>query len=104
MLGHSGHTECNKYIHCIYNIDTKRLLRRLNMSKLSTFRFDEKLTNTIEELQKSSNASSKAEIVGRAITLLKLVQDAIQNGETLVLRKGDAGGSGSREREIILPR
>lgn len=83
---------------------TDRPLRRLNMSTLSTFRFDEQLTNTIEELKNSSSASSKAEIVRRAITLLKVVQDATQNGETLVLRKDNTDGSGSKEREIILPR
>jgi hypothetical protein len=72
------------------------------MSTLSTFRFDEQLTNTIEELKNTSSASSKAEIVRRAITLLKVVQDAAQNGETLVLRK--EGETGTKEREIILPR
>jgi|GEM_PF-1288248 len=72
------------------------------MSTLSTFRFDEQLTNTIEELKNTSSASSKAEIVRRAITLLKVVQEATQNGETLVLRK--EVGDVTKEREIILPR
>ena len=74
------------------------------MSTLSTFRFDEQLTNTIEELKNSSSASSKAEIVRRAITLLKVVQDATQNGEKLVLRKENDEGETVKEREIIISR
>jgi predicted DNA-binding transcriptional regulator YafY len=71
-------------------------------SSLSTFRFDEQLTKTLEELKNSTSASSKAEIVRRAITLLKVVQDATANGEKLVLRSEDANGT-TKEREIIIP-
>jgi hypothetical protein len=71
-------------------------------SSLSTFRFDEQLTKTLEELKNSTSASSKAEIVRRAITLLKVVQDATANGEKLVLRREDANGT-TKEREIIIP-
>ena len=73
------------------------------MSTLSTFRFDEQLTNTIEELKASTSASSKAEIVRRAIALLKVVQDAQDNGEKLVLRRENENGEPIREREIIIP-
>jgi predicted transcriptional regulator len=73
------------------------------MSTLSTFRFDEQLTKTIDELKNASSASSKAEIVRRAITLLKVVQDATANGEKLVLRREDEEGNAIKEREIILP-
>ena len=72
------------------------------MSTLSTFRFDEQLTNTIEELKDATSASSKAEIIRRAITLLKIVQDAQSNGEKIVLRREDANGETIREREIII--
>lgn len=72
------------------------------MSSLSTFRFDEQLTKTIDELKNSSTATSKAEIVRRAITLLKLVQDATDKGEKLVLRREDEKGNTVKEREIIL--
>lgn len=72
------------------------------MSTLSTFRFDEQLTQTIDELKNSSSASSKAEIVRRAITLLKIVQDANAKGEKLVLRKEDEHGTAIKEREIII--
>lgn len=67
-------------------------------STLSTFKFDPKLTETIEELKKSSGAASKAEIVRRAITLLKVVQDAKERGEDLVLVAGD-----STQTKIVLP-
>ena len=72
------------------------------MSSLSTFRFDEQLTKTIDELKNASTATSKAEIVRRAITLLKLVQDATEKGEKLVLRREDEKGNMVKEREIIL--
>jgi hypothetical protein len=71
-------------------------------SSLSTFRFDEQLTKTLQELKNSTSASSKAEIVRRAITLLKVVQDAASNGEKLVLKSEDGNG-GTKEREIIIP-
>jgi Arc/MetJ-type ribon-helix-helix transcriptional regulator len=72
------------------------------MSTLSTFKFDEQLTRTLEELKSASSASSKSEVVRRAITLLKLVQDAAANGEKLVLRREDANGQVIKEREIII--
>lgn len=72
------------------------------MSTLSTFKFDEQLTKTLEDLKDASRASSKSEVVRRAITLLKLVQDASANGEKLVLRREDADGRVIKEREIII--
>ncbi len=72
------------------------------MSSLSTFKFDEQLTKTLDELKSASSASSKSEVVRRAITLLKLVQDAAANGEKLVLRREDEQGNVIKEREIII--
>lgn len=72
------------------------------MSTLSTFKFDEQLTKTLDDLKSASSASSKAEIVRRAITLLKVVQDATANGEKLVLRREDKDGKTVKEREIII--
>lgn len=72
------------------------------MSTLTTFKFDEQLTKTLDDLKTSSSASSKAEVVRRAITLLKVVQDAAEKGEKLVLRKEDADGKTLKEREIII--
>ena len=72
------------------------------MSTLSTFRFDEQLTKTIEELKSATSATSKAEIVRRAITLLKVVEDAKTRGEKIVLRTEGASGETIKEREIII--
>lgn len=72
------------------------------MSTLSTFKFDEQLTKTLDDLKDASRASSKSEVVRRAITLLKLVQDATANGEKLVLRREDENGTVIKEREIII--
>jgi len=71
-------------------------------SSLSTFRFDEQLTKTIDDLKNASTASSKAEVVRRAITLLKVVQEATDKGEKLVLVKEDEQGKKIKEREIII--
>ncbi|MGD9583292.1 MAG: hypothetical protein AB7V26_06435 [Lysobacterales bacterium] len=68
------------------------------MSSLSTFRFDPKLTKTIEDLKRDTSATSKAEIVRRAVTLLKVVQEAKDRGEDLVLVRGD-----KTQTRIILP-
>jgi hypothetical protein len=72
------------------------------VSTLSTFKFDEQLTETIEALKNATSASSKAEIVRRAIALLKVVQDAKDHGEKIVLRQEDTDGRVVKEREIIL--
>lgn len=72
------------------------------MSTLSTFKFDEQLTKTLEELKDASRASSKSEVVRRAITLLKVVQDATERGEKIVLRSEDENGKMIKEREIII--
>jgi len=68
------------------------------MSTLTTFKFDSKLTATIEELKDSTSATSKAEIIRRAIALLKVVQDAKDRGEELVLV-----GEDNSQTRIILP-
>lgn len=71
------------------------------MSSPTTFKFDEKLTATLEELKAATGASSKAEIVRRAIALLKVVQDAKDDGGELVIRTRDDGIS--HEKVIVMP-
>ena len=71
-------------------------------STLSTFKFDQQLTDTIEALKNATTATSKAEIVRRAITLLKVVQEAKDKGEKLMLVADKPDGT-KQEREIILP-
>lgn len=56
------------------------------MSSPTTFKFDEKLTATLEELKDGTNATSKAEVVRRAIALMKVVQDAQKRGAEVVIR------------------
>lgn len=71
------------------------------MSTLTTFKFDPKLVQTIEDLKTSSSATSKAEIVRRAIALLKVVQEASERGEEVMLVKTD--GQSTVQTKIILP-
>jgi hypothetical protein len=70
-------------------------------STLTTFKFDGEFLATIEDLKRATKATSKAEIVRRAVTLLKLVQDAKDKGDTILMRSKSVGGK-STEREIIL--
>lgn len=71
------------------------------MSTLTTFKFDPKLVQTIEDLKNSSSATSKAEIVRRAIALLKVVQEASERGEELLLVKTE--GDTKVQTKIVLP-
>ena len=67
------------------------------MSSPTTFKFDEQITQTLEELKKNTRAASKSEVLRRAILLLKVAEEAQRKGEKLVL-KDDKGA----EREIIV--
>jgi len=69
---------------------------------LSTFKFDEKLTDTLNELKETTSASSKSEVVRRAIALLKVVQDASNNGDEILLVHNSEGGE-RIQKQIILP-
>lgn len=71
------------------------------MSSPTTFKFDEKLTRTLDELKTATGASSKAEIVRRAIALLKVVQEATEEGGEVVIR--NSHGDDKRERVIVMP-
>ena len=71
-------------------------------SSLSTFRFDEKLTETLEKLKESTSATTKSEVVRRAIALLKTVQDASEKGDKIILRRDGKDGEVESEREIII--
>ncbi|UID79493.1 ribbon-helix-helix protein, CopG family [Stenotrophomonas indicatrix] len=67
------------------------------MSSPTTFKFDEKLTATLEELKDGTNAASKAEVVRRAIALMKVVQDAQKRGAEVVIRDEDG-----KDKVIVL--
>lgn len=63
----------------------------------TTFKFDEKMEQTLNELQEYLHASSRAEVMRRAITLLKVVKDSDENNDgAVILREGD------KEKQIIL--
>jgi len=69
------------------------------MSSPTTFKFDEKLTATLDELKNLTGAASKAEVIRRAIATFKFLEDAKEKGEVLILRNGNS----STEREIVMP-
>jgi hypothetical protein len=71
--------------------------------KLSVFRFDAAITATIENLKNSTSATSKSDVIRRAIALMKVVQEANDNGEKIILQKKDTKGKVVMERQIILP-
>jgi len=58
-------------------------------------RFDYKLTKTVDSLRKG--VVSRAEIIRRSITLLKIAVEANKNGDKVVLVAKDG-----TEREIVL--
>ncbi len=63
----------------------------------TTFKFDDKMEKTLDELQEYLNASSRAEVLRRAITLLRVVKESDEkNAGTVILREGD------KEMQIIL--
>jgi len=67
------------------------------------FKFDDAITETLEQIKEMTSASSKADVVRRAIALLKVVEDASSKGEKIVLRQESADGTVIREREIVMP-
>lgn len=64
----------------------------MSSGSLTTFRFDEKMTKTIEDLKQATNASSKADLVKKAIALLQVVQEAQTRGNKVIIRKELEGG------------
>ncbi len=60
----------------------------------TTFGFDKKTMATLDELKEELGASSKAEVIRKAITLLKLAQQTQSKGGHLTLE--DADGNKSR--------
>jgi len=75
----------------------------MSSGSLTTFKFDAAITETLEQIKEMTSASSKAEVVRRAIALLKVVEDANSRGEKILLRQEDADGQVVREREIVMP-
>ena len=57
---------------------------------LTSFNIDERTDRTLEELKSHFGASSKAEVVRKAIALLNVVKDAEQPDGSVVIKKGGA--------------
>ena len=56
---------------------------------ITTFNIDEKMENTLESLKKHYGASSKVEILRKAIALLNLAQESEQEDDSIIIRKGN---------------
>lgn len=55
----------------------------------TSFKFDRSTLDLLESLQKEFRASSKAEVMRKAIALLALVREARQDGSEFAVVKGD---------------
>lgn len=64
---------------------------------VTTFDFDPKLTKMIDQLKGKLHASSRAEVLRRAIILLEIASLAKDDGAELVIKK-----KGGKEQQIIL--
>lgn len=64
---------------------------------MTSFDFDKKLTETIDKLKKDMGATSRSEVLRRAIALLQVANTATRNGAELVIKK-----KGQTEKHIIL--
>lgn len=62
----------------------------------TTFKFDQRMEEAIAELQKQFGATSKAEIIRKAVALLKVVGDAEKSGGEFIIRQDD------KEKQVIL--
>jgi len=66
--------------------------------KTFTVSIDSRLDQTLDELKQSLGKTSRADVFRLAVTLLKLADEARQEGLKLALAK-----QGKIEREIVLP-
>jgi hypothetical protein len=64
--------------------------------QLKSYRFDENTIKLVEELRASLNLENNSAVLRKALTLLKVVNTAVENGGSLVLRGKDS------EKEIII--
>lgn len=57
--------------------------------KLTTFNVDEKMDATLEDLKQHYSASSKAEVIRKAIALLKVAKENEQEDGSLIIRRNN---------------
>ncbi|MBP6058069.1 MAG: hypothetical protein KA524_06600 [Nitrosomonas sp.] len=56
---------------------------------VTTFNIDEKMGKTLEELQAHFGASSKAEVLRKAVALLKIAKESEAADGSITIRKDD---------------
>ena len=61
-------------------------LERTTM-KLTSFNVDERMDATLEDLKEHYNASSKAEVIRKAVALLKIAKENEQKDGSLIIRR-----------------
>lgn len=66
--------------------------------KATSFKFDEHTTQLLDNLKKSSHASSRSEVLRKALYLLDLATKAKAEDKRLVI----VGAKGEPEREILI--
>ncbi len=66
------------------------------MGDVTSFALDPKSRKALGELRAALNASSNAEVIRRALTLLQLAANTTSNGGQVILRED------GRDREVIM--
>lgn len=66
--------------------------------KATSFKFDENTTQLIDNLKESSHASSRTEVLRKALYLLDLATKAQEDDKRLVIK----GAEGEPEKEILM--
>lgn len=66
--------------------------------KATSFKFDERTTQLIDELKESSHASSRTEVLRKALYLLDLASKAQADNKRLIIK----GEDNEPEKEILM--
>lgn len=69
------------------------------MATATSFNFDQRTLEVLDELKKEFNASSRAEVLRKAIALLDLARKAREQGGGVLI---ETQRDGERERERVL--
>jgi hypothetical protein len=67
------------------------------MAKVTTFSIDEKTEKTLSELRVALGASSNAEVLRRAVSLLGVASKVVQNDGAVILKAKDGA-----ERQLVI--
>jgi len=69
---------------------------RFMLSKPTTFKFNAEQVSTLDDLKNTLNASSRSEVVRKALALLKVASENSHDNAVTII------GKDGRERDIIL--